>query len=64
MKDIIFSNNSSGLTLTKNELKAITKVNKSLENRGSFLKRITEKRSRHEGELLSFPCPPMKMVYY
>ena len=60
MEAIIFSKKSSGLTLTKNETKVIIEVNKSLQNRGIFLKAITEKRGRKEGGLLNFLCQLVK----
>ena len=60
MKAIIFSKKRSELTLTKNETKVIIEVNKSLQNRGIFLKAITEKRGRKEGGLLSFLCQLVK----
>ena len=60
MEAIIFPKKSSGLTLTKNETKVIIEVNKSLQNRGIFLKAITEKRGRKEGGLLNFLCQLVK----
>ena len=39
----------SGITLTKNEIKDIIKVIKSLENRGVLLKGTTRKISSQEG---------------
>ena len=61
MKAIIFSKKRSELTLTKNETKVIIKVNKSLKNRGIFLKAITEKRGRQDRGLLNFLCQLMKV---
>ena len=39
----------SGIILTKNEIKDIIKVYKSLENRGILLRGTTRKISRQEG---------------
>ena len=65
MKAIIFSKKRSGLTLKKNETKVIIKVNKSLKNRGIFLKAITEKRGRQKREDCSiFSVNWRKLVYH
>ena len=47
----------SGITLTNNEIKDITKEIKSLENRGILLKGITRKVTSQEGGLLTFLRP-------
>ena len=44
----------SGLTQTKNEIKDIMKVVKSLENRGVLLIRTTRKLASQEGAFLNF----------
>ena len=54
MENKIIKNESLGLTLTKNEIKDIVKVIKSLENRGILLKVTTENAINHEGGLLNF----------
>ena len=47
----------SGLTQTKNEIKDIMKVVKSLENRGVLLIRTTRKLASQEGAFLNFLKP-------
>ena len=47
----------SEITLTKNEIKDIIKVIKSLENRGVLLKGTTRKISSQEGGFLNFLKP-------
>ena len=49
----------AGITLTNNEIKDITKVIKSLENRGTLLKGTTRKITSQEGGFLSFLGPLM-----
>ena len=49
---------SSGLTLTNNEIKYITKVNRCLENR-LLLKRASRKLTSQEGGFLNFLRPLM-----
>ena len=44
----------SGLTLTKNEIKDVVKVIRSLENRRILLKETTRKITSREGGFLSF----------
>ena len=52
-------NLDAGITLTDNEMKDITKVIKSLENRGILLKGTTKKISSQEGGFLNFLRPLM-----
>ena len=60
MENKIIKNESLGLTLTKNEIKDIVKVIKSLENRRILLKVTTENAINPEGGLLNFVALLMK----
>ena len=51
------TNRGSGITLTNNEIKDITKVSKSLENRGILLKGTTRKITTQQGGFLNFLRP-------
>ena len=57
IKEGISSINSSGITLTNNEIKDIIKVIKSLENKGVLLKATTTKITSQEGVFLIFIRP-------
>ena len=50
----------SEVTLTNNEIKDITKVSNSLENKGILLKGNTKKSNFQKGGLINFPSPSMK----
>ena len=50
---------ASRLTLTKNEIKDVVEVIRSLENRGLLLKRTTSKVTSQELALFNFPKPLM-----
>ena len=59
IKKGISSNTDSRITLTNNEIKDIIKEIKSLENRGTLLKRTTTKITSQEGGFLNFLRPLM-----